>query len=481
MTYQNIISSLAHVCLKEIGEFGPESVAMAAKIKAEWNPRAKAFLDEMLTSAFDFNSGTIDPKKSKEICNKHEYEMTEGFISAVGDAVLDYSILAFEDSLVHSYQKYRSPKAEKYSVLERLSQVTGSTKANVGRTINRWFNTTQGRYFTRFILPYTERITLERAAEDRKPTLNIIGRRYKEFVEAGGYWESVTDYDSATAHVFAQIESFFALGFEGVRIEAQLDRNCCPVCQTMDGAEWPLFEARAQMFDMLMMNADEAATYFPWPRMSDIKGGATPHRLPPFHLRCRCYAHPITISADSNLIPKEIQDIRGRVAGLLGVSSTRISRYIEGCDSKAEKGRDGACVNRNLKELQQAQSSYEGSLLVAGLIGWGLLRYLDRNNPVDYVTNKSAFDVHVISKDSKFRRSESQSKKLSNFSSESSLNPWTVVLVEGEPMSYEVYLREGFDDFSIEDMQSLGWAYREEGSDIIDDDMLEEFHSMIGE
>jgi hypothetical protein len=249
----------------------------------------------------------------------------------------------------------------------------------------------------------------------------------------------------------------------------------------MDGASWPLFEARAQMFDMLMMTAEEAIGHFPWPRMGDVKGGKQPNRLPPYHLRCRCYAQPITIRSDSNLIPKDIQDLKFRVAGLLGASNTRVDRYVEGCGSKTEKAMDGACVSRNLKELQSAQSSYEGSLLAAGLIGWGILKYLDRKKPVDYITDKSAFDVHVVSKDMEFRRSAAQSKRLSKFSKDAALDPWTMVLVEGEPMSYEVYLRDGFDTFDFEDMESLGWAYREDGQDFIDEDILDRFHSMIGE
>lgn len=480
MAEPNLISALAHVCLKEIGDFGPEGVAMAAKIKSEWHPRAKDFVDEMLTDAFDFSSGLINPKAASVICSKHESVMSTDFINSVGNAVFDYSQLAFDDSLSHAYAKYRGSKAEKYSVLERLSQVTGSTKKNVGRTVNRWFKTTQGEYFTRFILPYTERITLERQAEGRKPTLNIIGRRYKEFVEAGGYWDSVTDYDAATSHIFGQVEAFFALGFQGVRIEAQLDRNCCPVCQAMDGTQWPLFEARAQMFDMLMMTAEEAASHFPWPRSGDLKGGAQPNRLPPYHLRCRCSTQPITISSDSKLIPKNIRDLKLRVAGLLGASNTRLGRYVEGCEKKAEKAMDGACVTRELKGLQQAQSSYEGSLLVAGLIGWGALKYLKHKAPVDFVTNKSAFDVHVLSTDAKFRRSAGQSSRLAEFSKGSSLDPWTIVLVEGEPMSYEIYAYNGFDVDEIEDMERLGWAHREEGNDVFDEDMLNDFRSLVG-
>jgi hypothetical protein len=473
----DINSNLAAVCLKELTHFGPESAAMAAKIKQEWLPRVSAFLDDMFKEAFDFVDDIYRPRQAEAVVRRHELEMTENFVSAVGQTIEDYAALAFEDAAFDTTLKFKDSKVAKLSVLERLSQVTGASQVNVARTVNRWFKTTHGMYFARFIMPYTERLTAMRESQGKKATLYDIGQKYKKFAEADGYWDSITDFSAATASVFGQVEAMFALGYQGLVVEAQLDRNCCPVCEAMDGATWPIFEARAQMYDMLIMGAEEAAQAFPWPRSVT---GKQPHRLPAYHLRCRCVVQPISISADNKMIPRDVRNLKDKVLGIMGASNTRVVRHGEGCVNKVQKAYDQPCIRYEMGLLRDNQRQYEGESAVRDVLGLGALKFTNSRSPVDMRTSSSAIDVYTIRNRSD-RVPGGSSKGKTTYCETHNLQPWTVVLVEGEAMSYEVYAYEGFDVDFVEDTAFLGDVSREQGETESGEAFDDYFREFLGE
>ena len=823
----DINSNLATVCLKEFTHFGPESVAMAAKIKREWLPRVTVFLKDMFEEAFDLVEEIYYPLKAEAVVRRHELEMTEGFVSAVGQTIGEYAELAFEDAAFDTTLKFKESKIAKLSVLERLSQVTGASQVNVGRTVNRWFKTTHGMYFSRFIMPYTEKLTAMRESQGKKATLYDIGQKYKKFAQADGYWDSITDFNAATASVFGQVEAMFALGYQGLIVEAQLDRNCCPVCQGMDGATWPIHEARAQMYDMLIMGAEEAAQAFPWPRAVT---GKQPHRLPPYHLRCfaegtevftkrgwvdfkeatlkdkylsrkadgelewvnavktisypyngdmvclknhsfdlsvtpdhnqpyerrsytgksnrsyeyflepinsmltysewkiprtgywngflfevpyfikcsslefcefmgyylsegsvtevnrntkyqikitqsnqenklvihkllskifaldkrwvakesiyilnddlakyllqfgkskdkyvpsiikdapldhismfldayilgdgsitlnswedkrllegrfvsvhtsslrmvndiselivkaggypnfsiskragapindrkkgkiyytnndchlihfnrtkyathqsikvsyepyngivrdvelernhvllvrykgkttfsgncRCITQPISIGADSKMLPKDVRNLKDKVLGIMGASNTRVVRHAEGCVNKVQKAYDQSCIRYEMGLLRDNQRKYEGESAIRDVLGLGALKFTNSRSPVDIRTGRSAIDVYTIRNRSDRVPGGSTKGKIS-YCETHNLQPWTMVLVEGEAMSYEVYAYEGFDVDEVEDMVFLGEISREQGETESGEAFDDYFRGFLGE
>lgn len=283
-----VLQSLAELCVKGIGTAGVEAIAMAMVIKSVWAPLAEDFYEELHTRAIDLQTGTVDHTKALEVHDKHRERMTVGFISQVENVVGDYSEMAYEQGM-----RSAAPKATK-DYMSDLVRITHAKRKNVSRTINRWFTATQGLYFERFIdpyLPYYEERLLELGLE--VGTLNKIGRDYKKFVAAEGYWDSVTDFNSHSAVIWGAVDAIHEQNFLYYRIVAQMDRNTCPVCVFYDGTTWSVADARRQLGDMLLMTAEESAAAFPWPREKDLpeshsKIDEAPFGLPPFHLRCRC-------------------------------------------------------------------------------------------------------------------------------------------------------------------------------------------------
>lgn len=278
---------LASVCLKAISLVGPEAVALSETIKGQWVPKAREFLEATLDGPIDLAAGTFDKVLVKQVIKDFKKPLGTEFILDAEDFVSKYTELAYFEGIS------LSTKVQK-DLFDELSGLTGAQRKNTVRTIKRWFKTTQGRYFERFIIPYMGKLDIKITdAAGRKATLNKIGRDYKAFVEADGYWSSISDFDVSTSFSWARIDTLHELKVTTYQIMAVIDKKTCGVCEDLDGTIWRVADAREQIASMFMMGAEEAAEQFPWPRKSDLEGvepNTTDFRLPPFHARCRCHA-----------------------------------------------------------------------------------------------------------------------------------------------------------------------------------------------
>lgn len=320
---------IAESIVKAVGVAGIEAMAMKNAIYSVWEPLAEEFANEVILECIHFDEGDTRPEYADAVIQQYRTRMTSDFVEEVLPYVEEYAGNAwdrgredaFEQALSgllgvqknaagvrdHEYDNYvrlsigfmgrrEMPEEvteyklqkDQESIITDLVSLTGSTKANVQRTIKRWFETTQGQYFDRFIVPETARLL----SYEEGSSLRAIGKNYKKFVKADGYWSSVSEFNSETSKVFAQVQALHEMNVHTYTIEAIIDEKTCEVCLFLNGSTWSVQEAVTKMYDMLVMEADEAYTQNPFPGRSAPKDfdqpTDSPYNLPPYHPRCRC-------------------------------------------------------------------------------------------------------------------------------------------------------------------------------------------------
>jgi hypothetical protein len=332
------LTYIAESVVKAVGVAGIEAMAMKAAIYAIWKPLAEELAEEVIETCFDYANEDIRDEYVDAIYQRYRTKMTEDFVEVAAPYVEEYAGYAWDrgredafgyalsglleiqksEKFVEYYDRpeYAEPFPNYYygqgrtssriadrlwerheinyfqkdqeSIITDLVTVTGSTKANVQRTVKRWFTTTQGQYFDRFIVPETARLL----SYEEGASLRSIGMKYKEFVKAEGYWSSVSEFNSESSKIFSQVQALHEMNVRSYTIESVLDDRTCDVCQFMNGSTWSVEEAVTKVYDMLISEADEAASINPFPPRSTPTDfddpRESPYNLPPYHPRCRC-------------------------------------------------------------------------------------------------------------------------------------------------------------------------------------------------
>lgn len=287
---------IAESVVKAVGVAGIEAMAMAKAITMVWNPLATEFSNELLEAVIT-SEGEVRPERAELIMARHRLKLTHDFVEEVAPYIEEFAGYAYDRGkefiLSDAISGILEVKKQTEAVIESLVSLTGSTKENVQRTIKRWFKTTQGQYFDRFIVPETERLlSYAEEAEGKITTLRQIGQNYKAFVEADAYWSAVSEFNAESSKIWAEIQTLHEIGVDTYTIVAIIDNKTCPVCIHMNETTWSVQQAVSTIYDMLIMESEEAYARNPFPPRSTPKDypdpQEAPYELPPFHPRCRC-------------------------------------------------------------------------------------------------------------------------------------------------------------------------------------------------
>ena len=326
------LTYIAESVVKAVGVAGIEAMAMKSSIYSIWKPLAEEFADEVIRESF--GEEDIRVEYADFVIQKYRNRMTTDFIEEALPYVEEYAGNAWDRGREDAFNATLSgllevQKSERYmeatieisepmpsyiygygttssriadrewdklykiqkdqeSIVSELVTLTGSTKSNVQRTIKRWFRDTQGQYFDRFIVPETARLL----SYEQGASLRAIGARYKEFVNAEGYWSSISEFNSESSMVFAQVQALHEMNVHTYTVVAVLDDKTCDVCSFLHGSTWSVEEAVTKVYDMLVSDADAAYEMNPFPPRSTPKDFEepkdSPYLLPPYHPRCRC-------------------------------------------------------------------------------------------------------------------------------------------------------------------------------------------------
>ena len=463
----NIVHAiLAEICLKALGNSGPEGMALSGRIKSIWNPLADDFLDDMFSMAINLEEGCVNMTSAKKVLKNHREAMTDGFIEKVGDAVFNYSSLAYDFGVSKTAITIRD-KVEKFSdsVIEELAILTSATKKNAARTVNRWFQETQGQYFDRFITTHMERVRMRVAEAGGPATLNKIGRTYKKFVQGNGYWDSVSDFNTASASIFGQVDALHELGYTHYMIVAQHDRLTCPVCQSIDGTEWTISSAQGKVAEMIILGAEESAAQFPWPRAGDDLGAKKGMpQLPPFHARCRCY---LEVTLGSKGAARSIYNYRRDKNHFRGVSNKRLKKYMDFC--VVAKALDKRCLSHQQYKITDMQIGYEGEFVIRDIfdIEGAFTRH---KNPIDLLIPKGkiaaagyAFEVkstRSFTKVWKCRMDKDEIGRKIREVNRTKTKPGTFLLVRDEFGNFDIFYEKGHAAYRHTTMRWVGQAQR---------------------
>lgn len=290
MASNNAVTYIAESIVKAVGVAGIEAMAMKNAIYSIWKPIAEDMADEVINIAFNFADSEIRLEYVESVYQRYVHKITSDFIEEAAPFVEEYAGRAWERGREYAFNAMFSGLLVKDqdSIISELVSLTGSTKANVQRTIKRWFEETQGQYFQRFIVPETARLLSYKEGANLKE----IGERYKEFVKAEGYWSSVSEFNAESSKVFAQVQALHEMNVSTYTIEAIIDNKTCEVCLHLNGSTWSVEEAITKVYDMLIAEPDAAYEMNPFPPRSTPKDFPdpkdSPYILPPYHPRCRC-------------------------------------------------------------------------------------------------------------------------------------------------------------------------------------------------
>lgn len=298
-----VIPQLADIILKQLGVAGAEAISLTALIRSFWKKYADDYLDDFFKYVINLDTGVIHAGMIHAVWMKHQLTLSDAFIEKVVtsedfDYYLEKSFLQGVKA-IGVVNKSIFKKQTEDEILQEIVDLTGTTLANAKRTVKRWFEETQGRYFDRFIKGETDRLFLSvgDVSEDLI-SMRKLGERYKQFVEADGYWSSIGGFDANTTKIFGEVESMHQQQVQGYVIKAFFTAGTCPVCEHMDGSTWYVDEALSEIDDLVMIGAGEDPRVFnPWPDRSIVQTYPnpqdSPYRLPPFHLNCNCDVYPI--------------------------------------------------------------------------------------------------------------------------------------------------------------------------------------------
>lgn len=284
-----------------LGNMAFLSKLMSVALKRVWLPRAQEFLRDADTF-IDWKTGRVQQFQLNQLAAGYEQILEEDFIVATQKTVTDYAGKAYDLGLVRPLSKVAKARVYGEEIDEKLisqiAAITVASRDNILRAIRRWFQQTDGRYFSRFIIPYVAKLAmLLDEAEGRVQTLNKTGRRYKSFVLGEAHWDRISDVSTAEAFVWAEIDSMHEAGHTTYAVRAIMDGATCPVCSALDGSTWSVEEAKGQVISMVMMDEETRIREYPFPRMRDLERYPTPQEspygVPPYHCKCRCWLEPI--------------------------------------------------------------------------------------------------------------------------------------------------------------------------------------------
>lgn len=331
---------IAESVVKAVGVAGVEAMAMHKAIMMVWSPLANAFSDELLEAVIT-EEGHVRPERAELIMARHKSKLTYDFIEEVADSIEEYAGHSYDRGkefiLSDAISGVLEVQKQTEAVIEDLVRITGSTKANVQRTIKRWFKETQGQYFDRFIVPETSRLlSYADEAEGNIATLRSIGQNYKKFVEADAYWSSVSEFNAESSKIWSEVQTLHEIGVDTYTIVAIIDKKTCPVCIHLNGTTWSVQQAVSKVYEMLIMESDAAYEQNPFPPRSTPKDYPDPQEspfdLPPFHPRCRCNirsTHAVSMMPQ-DIVARPFSVEKPPTNRLLsGVFNTYVTRAVE--------------------------------------------------------------------------------------------------------------------------------------------------------
>jgi len=480
---RELLARLAAGCLmKMVGE----GLILSQILKTEWRKRISPFSEDI--DLWIETEGVRDPTFPKRMLNYHRDRCTTSFIEAAFPRFDEYINHSYKDGIQHVVYGNAKRKADVDVLVEQLTEMTGSQARSIRNTLGRWFSQTQGAYFDRFIVPETERLQrqLQEGVLD-KARMRKIGDRYKKFVQADGYWDAISDFDTATASVWGMLDTMKELGYLTYTIISMRDRKTCEVCLAIDGTEVSIEEGQSQKNAMIALGAEEAANSFPWPRIREDGTVDGSSFLPPFHSRCRCYLVG-TRQGPHKVSSSDIQNFRHqyRIPKVWGDAIIR--EYISVCLSLKELRRE--CLSRQAVNMTNMQLGLKGEQIMKAILG---VQDTPHKYPVDLVAEKGVLgNIRPIGLEVKTWRAERvhdetkvkmgpRAMELKDqWTLENQADIFTFFLIHDSEGKTDLYYKPGYGGYRIGSMQFVGQVYEDKnGQLVIPDDVRENVISAL--
>jgi len=280
-----------------LGVVGAESLLLRSIITKYWINDASELADRVISACIDETTGEVRPEAAVGILAQYRLRLGDDFIEKVIPEMAIVINAAYDKGRSYLVDRmmsgvFLSEKKISDDVIANLAYITGSKKTSIYNTLSRWFRDSQGRYLEKFIIPETARLmSYADSKEGNIATMRAIGKRYREFVKADGYWSAVSEYNVETAKIFSQVQLMQEMHITSYRIEAVLDPKTCSPCEWLHGTEWEVTQAVERMNEMLIAEEENVRDVNPFPTRQDPKNQIAQESnyfLPPYHPRCRC-------------------------------------------------------------------------------------------------------------------------------------------------------------------------------------------------
>jgi len=480
---RELLARMAAGCLaKMVGE----GLILSKIIRAEWGKRIAGFSEAMdLWINFE---GARDPTYPKKMLTYYREQCTSNFIDSVMHRFDEYINHSYKDGIQHVVYGKAKRKADVDILVQQLTEMTGSQAKSIRNTLGRWFSQTQGAYFDRFIVPETERLQrqLQEGTLD-KARMRTIGERYKKFVQADGYWDAISDFDTATASVWGMLDTMKELGYLTYTIVAMRDSKTCEVCIAIDGTEVSVEEGQLQKNSMITLGAEDAANSFPWPRIRPDETLDGSSFLPPFHSRCRCYLVG-TRQGPTKVSGVDIQNFRSQYSIPKRWSDSLIREYISVCLNLKELRRE--CLSRQAVNMTNMQMGLKGESIMKSILG---IPDTPHKYPVDLVADKGVFGnlkkiglevktwrADKVHEETKVKMGPRAMELKDLWSADNMADVFTFFLVHDAEGKTDIYYRPGYGGYRIGAMKFVGQVTEDQNGQLkIPEDVRENIISAI--
>ena len=346
-----------------LGVVGAESLLMRSIIRKYWDKDALEMAERVIAACINEKTGEVRPEAADGILAQYRLKLGDDFIEKVVPEMAIVVNAAYDKGRAYLVDRmmegaFVSQKRISDDVLSNLAYITGSKKTSIYSTLSKWFRESQGKYFDRFIIPETARLmSYADNNEGNIATMRAIGKRYREFVQADGYWSAVSEYNTETAKVFSQVQLMQEMNITTYRIEAVLDEKTCSPCEWLNGTEWEVSQAVERMNEMLISEEENVRDVNPFPTRQDPKEIEDPQEsnyfLPPYHPRCRCN---IVTTSSVTLAPQSIPSSGG-------VPIKPTDKSLSNVFTTHVAAADGSTVSRLMDDINALTGASTGDVL----------------------------------------------------------------------------------------------------------------------
>lgn len=451
---------LLNLSADTVVKINAESLVLSKIISSHWTVLAEEFL---LEAEPYLMTGVPNRLALKSVLDKNLDKFSK-FPGQVIKPFNEYIENAYNYGVEFTARGRTRTQKDMETVIQNIMRVTHTNRSRTVAAMERWFKKTQGQYFERFIVPETNRLIkiMEDWGEETSVTrIRDLGVRYRKFVKAEGYWNAISDYDTATASMFAQIDTLKESGYLTYEIRAVMDDRTCAFCMAINGKTYNVEEGISRKEAMLSMDAEEAAKTYPWPNKSNIESGS--FKLPPFHSSCRCWLEGRKVGGGS-ILPFEISNFREKYkVSRRKTNDSAIAEYISDCLN--EKAMNKRCLDMQKTHMTNVALGFRGEKILGDILQVGHNTMF--RDPVDWIIEKGELiNNKGFAIECKTLRAENVEKKIKmkpdaitrklTFANEKGLEKLTVAIELAEDGYGKIYYKSGYGGFRTGGMEYIG-------------------------